>query len=342
MPWLGRLAGVAGGGGVVVGGGRVGLGCWFGVEEVWVVAHPDSAVVTGAFSFTGRYVARRLLDEGVGVRTLCRDPGSGGGFGGLVPAARLDFSDPEGLCAWMKGAGVLYNTYWIRFERGQATFDGAVDNTAVLFEAAVEAGVGRIVYFSVSGASVESRHPYVRAKARVEEMLKALGVPYAIVRPTLIFGEGDLLINNMAWALRRFPLYPVFGDGGYEVQPVYAGDVAEQAVRAGAQHGDSTADAAGPETFTYEALLRLVGSAVGARVRLWPVPPPVGLALTRAVGLMVRDVVLTRDEVAELMGGQFTSAVPPTGETRLSDWLRDNHEGLGREYLSELRRNFGD
>ena len=302
--------------------------------------HPDLAVVTGAFSYTGRYVARRLIDQGVSVRTLSRHPDSRNDFGGLVQAAPLDFSDPEGLRRLMQGADVFYNTYWIRFPHAQTTFDHAVENTRTLFRAAESAGIKRVVHFSVSNASLESHLPYIRAKAQVEEILKGLGVPYAIIRPTLIFGAGDLLLNNMAWALRRFPVFPVFGNGDYPVQPVYAEDLAAQAVEAGSQGESSIADAAGPETFSYKALLRLVGSAVRGRVRLLPMPPSVGLTLTRLVGLMVRDVVLTRDEVDELMAGLFTSGAAPTGTTRLSDWLQHNRESLGRTYVSELRRNF--
>ena len=159
--------------------------------------HPDTAMVTGAYSYTGRYVARRLLDGGVSVRTLTRNPDREGPFGGLVPAAPLDFSDPDGLCRTMQGAAVLYNTYWIRFGRGRNTFDQAVANSRVLFAAAAQAGVGRIVHFSVANASSECRLPYFRGKGQVEEILQDMGIPYAIIRPTLVFGEGDLLLNNM-------------------------------------------------------------------------------------------------------------------------------------------------
>ena len=218
--------------------------------------HPDTAIVTGAFSYTGRYVARRLLDQGIGVRTLTRSPDQRDPFGGLAPAAPLDFSDPDGLSRSMQGAGVFYNTYWVRFGRGRTTFDQAVENSKALFEAAAKAGVGRIVHFSVANASSESRLPYFRGKGQVEEILRDTGIPYAIIRPTLVFGKGDLLLNNMAWALRRFPVFPVFGDGGYRVQPIYAEDLAAQAVAAGCQVENSVADAAGPETFTFEELLR--------------------------------------------------------------------------------------
>ena len=212
---------------------------------------------------------------------------------GHVEAAPLDFSDPDGLCRSMEGAGVFYNTYWIRYAHGRVTFDLAVENTRTLFEAAAGAGVGRIVHFSVSNPSTGLDLPYFRGKAQVEDMLKGLGVPYAIIRPTLVFGDGDLLLNNMAWGLRRFPVFPVCGSGDYPVQPIYAEDLAAQAVRAGSQSESSVADAAGPDTFSFEALLRLLASTMGVRARLVHTPPSAGLALTRLVGLLMRDVALT-------------------------------------------------
>ena len=302
--------------------------------------HPDIAVVTGAFSYTGGYIARRLLKQGIGVRTLTRSPDQENPFGRQVKAAALDFSDPDGLCRSMRGAGVLYNTYWVRFARGGTTFDRAVENTKALFEAAERAGVGRIVHLSVTNALSESGLPYFRGKGQVEDLLKGLEVSYAIIRPTLIFGVGDLLLNNMAWALRRFPVFPVYGNGDYPVQPVYAEDLATQAVAAGSESENSVADAAGPETFSFETLLRLLASSVGVRRRFVHTPPFVGLALTGLVGLLMRDVALTRDEIDGLMAGLLISKEPPTGKTRLADWLADNADGLGRRYVSELRRNF--
>ena len=174
----------------------------------------------------------------------------------------------------------------------------------------------------------------------MEEILTGMGIPYAIIRPTLVFGEGDLLLNNMAWALRQFLVFPVFGRGDYQVQPVYAEDLAAQAVDAGSGRDSFVADAAGPDTFSFEQLLRLLASAVSAHVRLVHTPPSLGYVLTRLVGLLLRDVVLSRDEVDGLMAGLLTSAEPPTGTARLADWLDDNNEILGRRYVSERRRNY--
>ena len=302
--------------------------------------HPELAVVTGAFGYTGRHVAKRLLDVGVRVRTLSRRQDRANAFGGRVEVAPANFSDPDGLRQSLQGAGVLYNTYWVRFARGHTTFDLAVENSRALFEAAAQAGIGKIVHFSVTNAASGSHRPYFRGKGQVEESLKRVGVPYAIVRPTLVFGEGDILVNNIAWALRRFPVFPVYGGGDYLVQPVYAGDVAKQAVEAGSQTGNSVSDAAGPDTMSFKALLRLLTAGLGLRGLLAPTPPPVGLALTGLVGLLMRDVVLTRDEIAGLMAGLLTSDAPPNGSTSLRGWIEYNADDLGREYVSELQRNW--
>ena len=215
-----------------------------------------------------------------------------------------------------------------------------MENTGTLFEAAKSAGVGRIVHFSVTNVSSGSGLPYSRGKAQVEDMLKGLGVSHAIIRPTLTFGVGDLLLNNMAWALRRFPVFPVYGSGDYPVQPIYVEDLAAQAAEAGCQSESSVADAAGPDTLSFEALLRLLASSMDVRRWFPHTPPRVGLALTGLVGLLMRDMALTRDEVVGLMDGLLTSGEPPTGTTKLSDWLTENGDGLGRRYVSELRRNW--
>ena len=302
--------------------------------------HPKNAVVTGAFSYTGRYVAQSLLGEGVSVRILTRNTGRESPFEEMVKAFPLDFSDPDGLCQSMEGASVLYNTYWIRFAQGRITFDQAVENSKVLFDAAAHAGLERIVHFSVANASSEARLPYFWDKGQVEEILANSGLSHAIIRPTLVFGEGDLLLNNMVWALRRFPVFPIFGSGDYPLQPIYAEDLAAQAVATGSRTDNFVVYAAGPETFTFEELLLLLASVVSARVRLVNTPASVGLALTRLVGLLLRDMVLSRDEVDGLMAGLLTSESPPTGTTRLEDWLKESGTVLGGRYTSELRRNF--
>ena len=304
------------------------------------MSHPETAVVTGAFSYTGKYIARRLLDAGVRVKTVTGHPDREDPFGGAVEVVPLDFSDRDGLRRSMEGAGVLYNTYWVRFARGETTFERAFENSRTLFEAARDAGVTRIVHVSIANPDPASRLPYFSGKGRVEEVLKTLGVPYAIVRPTLVFGVEDVLLNNMAWAIRRFPFFPIVGSGDYLVRPIYVDDIAALAVAEGPRSEDTVTDAVGPETFTFEALLHLLASAVGSRCRFVHMSPGVSLALTGLVGMLIRDVVLTRDEIDGLSASLLTSDGPATGTTSLSEWLDANGDALGRRYVSELRRNF--
>ena len=300
----------------------------------------NHAVVTGAFSYTGGYIARHLLQRGTRVKTLTRHPDLHNAFEGRVASAPLQFADKEALTQSMREADVFFNTYWIRFERGSTTFDGAVENSKMLFEAAIDAGVSKIVHVSVSNPSADSPLPYFSGKWRVEEALKTYGIPYAIIRPTLVFGRDDLLNNNIAWALRRFPIFPIYGNGNYQVQPIFAEDLADQIVSAASASDSFTADAAGPDTISFEELLRLMASKMRVSCGFMHTPPSIGLALTSVVGLLMRDVVLTRDEVDGLMAGLLTSDTPPTGTTRFADWLEENADSLGRHYESELRRNF--
>lgn len=298
------------------------------------------AVVTGAFSYTGKYIARRLLEQGIAVKTLTGHPNRSDPFGGRVTTAPLDFSNPGRLARSLEGAQVLFNTYWVRFPRGQTTFERAVENSTILFQAAKQAGVGRIVHVSITNASSRSGLGYFRGKGQVEENLEALGVPHTILRPALVFGDEDILLNNMAWALRRFPVFPLPGRGGYPVRPVYVDDLAALAVGSAFSSGNAVVDAVEPETYTFEALLRLLTETLGVPTRLAPTPPPLALNMTRLIGLFTRDVVLTRDEIEGLTAGLLDSDAPPTGETSLRTWIQDNAETLGRTYASEVDRHY--
>ena len=297
---------------------------------------PELAVVTGAFSYTGGFVARRLLDDGVRVRTLTRRDDPTSPLHGKVETAPLQFADRAALVASLRGARSLYNTYWVRFERGGTTFDRAVRNSALLFAAAAEAGVERIVHVSVTNPSEDSPLPYFRGKAQVERALAAAGPSYAIVRPTLVFGPRDILVNNIAWILRHFPVFVMPGDGSGRVQPVSAEDVAELAVTTAA----GTVDAAGPEEYSFAELVRAVGAAIGCRRPLLHAPPRLALALGALAGAARRDVVLTRDELDGLQASLLVSPEPPRGRESFRCWLERNGASLGRAYVSELARNF--
>jgi len=297
-------------------------------------------VVTGAFGYTGKYITRRLLSMGKRVRTLTGHPNRENPFGGQVSVSPFNFDNPTELTKTLRGATALYNTYWVRFSHGQVSFDKAVENTKTLIKAAEEAGVGRIVHVSVTNASEESPLPYFRGKGLVEKVVVHSRLSYAIIRPTLIFGAEDILINNIAWLLRRFPVFAVPGSGDHRVQPVFVEDVAEIAVSTAHHHKNVVLDAVGPETYTFDELVRLIADKIQRRVKIVHLRPGLVLFLSRMIGYIVRDVVLTRDEVEGLMSNLLVSESPSTGQTRLSDWLGQNANSVGARYASELDRHY--
>jgi NADH dehydrogenase len=305
---------------------------------------PVTDLVTGAFGYTGSRIAERLLASGRAVRTLSRRSGEGHPLAARIERVAYDFGDAA-LARSLVSVDTVYATYWMRFPRGGQTWREMVANVGRLGRAAKAAGVRRLVYVSVANARHDSSTAYFRAKAAAEDELREASggeLSLAIVRPTLLYGPTDILINNMAWTLRRLPVFGIPGDGRYRVQPVLVDDVADLAVRLGAASDPADVDAAGPETFTFNELAHVVRSAVRSRALLVHMPPPLVLATTRAIGVGVRDVILTRDEIRELMEsllvGRDSAGTCPT---RFSDWLAANEEVVGRRYSSELARNFG-
>jgi NADH dehydrogenase len=300
----------------------------------------DVHVVTGAFGYTGKYITERLLSMGRSVRTLTGHPERPNPFGDRVDVVRFDLEDRAKLAEHLAGASTLYNTYWVRFPRGDVTFDRAVRNTENLIAAAKDAGVRRLVHVSITNPSEDSPFAYFRGKAEIERMIPGSGLSHAIVRPTVIFGKEDILLNNIAFVLRRFPLFGIPGSGTYRVRPVSVEDLADMCVELGQKEQNVVLDAVGPETFTFEELVRLIARTVRSRARIVHVPPSVALSAAKLIGSVVRDVVMTKDELDGLMANLVVTDGPATGQRRLSDWLTDNASTVGRTYASEVSRHY--
>jgi uncharacterized protein YbjT (DUF2867 family) len=298
-------------------------------------------LVTGAFSYSGSRISELLIESGREVRTLTHHPSREHPLQARVQASPYRFDDPLALAGSLEGIDTLYNTYWVRFERGGTTFDDAVANSRALFEAARSAQVARIVHVSIANPSRDSPLPYYRGKALVEEALARGDVPYSIVRPTWIFGgEREVLANNIAWILRRMPVFVMPGDGQYRVQPIHVDDFAQICRRAAHGPGDAVMDAAGPDAMSFEQLVRAVGDAVGSHRPILHASPAAMAVLARALGLVVRDVVLTADEIRGLTSGLLVSHQPALGRVSFIEWLKENGPTLGRAYANELDRHF--
>ncbi len=298
--------------------------------------------VTGAFSYSGKYITKRLLAKGEEVITLTNHPNRPDPFDRKVKAFPLNFQNEQELTSNLHGVDVLVNTYWVRFDKGNNTQPQAVKNTKILVDAAVKAGVKRIVHISITNPSADSHLPYFWGKAANEKEVIDSGMSYAILRPTVLFGKEDVLINNIAWLLRRFPIFGLPGDGSYKLSPVYVDDLAELAVDAVYKKENYVWDAVGPDEFSFKELVELIGKTIRASRLLIPLPPRLALWAAQFLSLFVKDVMLTPEEVDGLMANLLISKEPPRSrcETSLRKWLEENKSTVGSQYASELARHF--
>ena len=295
--------------------------------------------VTGAFSYSGKYITKRLLEHGEEVITLTGHPNRPDPFGGKVKAYPLDF-DETSMTRSLQGVDVLVNTYWVRFDKGENTQPRAVENTSKIINAAKAAGIRRVVHISITNPSADSHLPYFWGKAANEKAVMESGMSYAILRPTVLVGGEDILINNIAFLLRRFPFFVLPGDGSYKLQPVYVDDLAELAVEGVNCEENYVIDAVGPDIFTFKEMVELIGEKIGAKRPLMSVPPRLALLAAQFLSIFVNDAILTPEEVDGLMAGLLVSKESPRGKTHLRDWLEANKEKVGVKYASELKKHY--
>ena len=297
-------------------------------------------VVTGSFGYIGKYITHKLLNKGREVKTITTHPNKPNPFGAKVQATTYNFDNPDKLIATLSGCDTLFNTYWVRFNYRNWSFDKALNNTKTLFECAKKAGIKKIVQISVTNATESDSLPYYRGKALQEKTLRELGINFSIVRPTLVFGKEDILVNNIAWTVRKFPIVPIFGSGEYKVQPVFVEDLAEIAVSSMESENSETIDANGSETYTYKEFLQSIAKELDRKILFIHVWPSLGIFFGKMISFFVKDVVLTKDELRGLMVNKLTSNQKPNGKTLFSEWLHENRDSVGSVYTSELSRHF--
>jgi NADH dehydrogenase len=298
----------------------------------------EKHAVTGAFGYSGKYIAKKLIDEGHRVITITNSLNRDNPFGNKIVVYPFNFCEPAKLEESLRGVTVLYNTYWVRFNHKTFTHADAVRNTEIMFKAAKEAGVKRIVHISITNPSLDSPLEYFNGKARLENTLIESGIHYSILRPTVLFGKEDILINNIAWGLRHLPVFGVFGDGQYKMQPIYVDDLAELAIKHGKEDENLIINAIGPETFTYRELVKKVSEIIGKHRPIVSVPPFIGYIAGWIIGKVVNDVMITKEEIEGLMANLLYVDSPPTGSTKLTEWTTKHSDTLGKKYTSELAR----
>ncbi|MBF0555064.1 MAG: NAD(P)H-binding protein [Nitrospirae bacterium] len=295
-------------------------------------------VVTGAFGYSGKYIAQSLLNTGIKVKTITNSPDRPDPFGGAVAVFPFNFDKPDLLIDTLSGADVLYNTYWVRFNHKLFKHADAVENTLTLFDAAKKAGVKRIVHVSITNPKEDSHLEYFSGKARLERALIESGMSYAILRPAVLFGKEDILINNIAWALRRFPVFGIFGDGSYKLQPIYVKDLAELAIDIGKIKENIIIDAIGPETFTFRELVLTIGEIIGKRRPIVSISDDLGYYFGSVMKYITGDILITREEIDGLKNNLLYVRSQPTGQTSLTQWLKEHASTVGTRYASELGR----
>src|SRR2546421_179831 len=180
------------------------------------------------------------------------------------------------VCSAIRGAAPFTNRSGGRPRRGGLPHAVAVKTTRRRIAAPRRAGVRRIVQTSIANPTA-STSSYYRGKAALEDVVRSSGLSYAIVRPTLLFGEGDVLINNIAWLLRHIPVFGIPGTGRYRLQPMHVKDHAGLLVEVGSELAEVVVDSAGPEIFTFDELVHLLRRALKLRTVVIHVPPALAM-----------------------------------------------------------------
>ena len=293
-------------------------------------------LITGASGFIGGAISHRLIgrDE---IRSLTSHPEKNR-FGERVQSFAYDFDAPMRMEEAFRGVDVFVNSYYVRFNYGRATFELAVDRTRELIALARLAGVRKIVHVSVSNADERSDLPYYSNKGRIERLVRESGLDYTILQPAIVVGPGDILVNNIAFFLRRLPVFTIFERGEYRVQPITVDAFADLAIEAidaiDGPHGHATLPVAGPRDWIFLDLVRAVHAAVGSRARIVHAPAALALAGLKVAGLFLGDVVLTPDEVTGLTREYLYVERPLRRGADFAQWLAQPGVAstLGRRY----------
>jgi uncharacterized protein YbjT (DUF2867 family) len=299
------------------------------------------ALITGASGFIGGAIAERLIDRAE-VRSLTFHPAKNR-FGSRIRSFPYDFEKPDRMVEAFHGVDVFVNSYYIRFDHGSATFERAVDHSRALIAQALSAGVRKIVHVSVSNADQRSELRYYANKARIERLVRESGLPYTILQPAIVVGQGDILVNNIAFFLRRLPVFTIFGRGDYRAQPMTVDALAEVALEAiDGGHRNATVPVAGPADWRFLEMVRAIRSAIRSRAVIVPAPAWVALAGLRVAGAILGDVVLTADEIKGLTREYLYARDPLRRGIDFAAWLASGStpETLGQTYASELQRHF--
>jgi NADH dehydrogenase len=224
-------------------------------------------LITGATGFVGSHLVKRMRRDGLKVRAVTRTPAKAKTLEDLgVDVVPGDIADLASLEAAAQGCDRVIHLVGIIQEGRGFTFRSVhVEGTGHILDAAKRAGVNQFIYQSALGSREGAASEYHRTKWEAEKLVTASGIPFTILRPSLIYGPGDLFTIRLADMIRLSPVLPVIGTGRSKIQPIYIDDVASCIVKilAGSQHAGKTYEIGGPEQLTYEQVTKAIAAAMG-------------------------------------------------------------------------------
>jgi uncharacterized protein YbjT (DUF2867 family) len=283
--------------------------------------------VFGGTGFLGRRIVLHLRQQGIRVRIASRHPHRWRGwFGADDPEIQLwasDIHDRQSVADAMRGAYGAVNATSLYVERGRETFQSVhVEAAERLARLAQRAGVQRLVHVSGVGSNAASPSLYIRKRGEGEQAVQAAFADAILMRPTVMFGPDDAFLTPILNLLRRFPLYPMFGDGRTKLQPVYVEDVAEAVTRAllATESRAITYECGGPNIYSYKELLRALAETVGSKAILLPLPFAAWHVMAW-LGELLPNPPITRNQV-ELMQVDNVTATDKPGLADLGIWPR--------------------
>lgn len=267
--------------------------------------------ITGATGYVGQAIVHKLLRRDHELRALVRRPQRAGVLRDLgVRLIEGDLGDRPALESLLEGADALVHLVGIIVEAGRQTFEAVhVAGTEALVDAARAAATPLVVHMSALGARDDERATkYHRTKWRAEQIVRASGVPHAVFRPSLIAGPGSVPLKTMVDMIRLSPVVPVIGNGRYELQPIWLGDVAEAVART-LERADlrGTFDLGGPERLSYHGILDHLEAALGVRRRRIPVPVGVVRFAAAAGTTLPSFAPITSEQLQMLLEGSTTA-----------------------------------
>ena len=233
-----------------------------------------TVLVTGATGFLGRRVVQKLLEHNYQVRCLVRTPGRERIFPeGTVDVYYGDIDSPEALLSACRGVEQVIHLVAVIRETGAATFDAVnrvgVEN--VVAAASAAGGVQQLIHVSAVGAVNNPEYPYLLSKWQGEQAVVASGLPHTIIRPSIIFGEGDEFLSSLAALVRIFPLVPIISSGRNRLQPIWVDDVAQCIALSLSRHDlqGHILELGGPEQVSYNEIVGILSRTMGRkRLRL--------------------------------------------------------------------------